>query len=120
MSIKVVGIDIAKNLFQVRVLSTDGEIISNRKVKRDKFLGTVRQLPEKADLAMESCARSHYWGRIFQELGHTIALIPTHYVKPFVGRQKNDANDARAICEAFSRPDIHFVPVKSVEQQDLI
>lgn len=120
MSIKVVGIDIAKNLFQVRVLSTDGEIISDRKVKRDKFLGTVRQLPEKADLAMESCAPSHYWGRIFQELGHTIALIPTHYVKPFVGRQKNDANDARAICEAFSRPDIHFVPVKSVEQQDLI
>lgn len=76
MSIKVVGIDIAKNLFQVCVLSTDGEIISNRKVKRDKLLDTVRQLPEKADLAMESCATSHYWGRILQELGHTVAPIP--------------------------------------------
>ncbi len=68
---------------------------------------------------MESCATSHHWGRIFQELGYTVALIPAQHVKPFVGRQKNDANDARAICEAFSRPDIYFVPVKSVEQQDL-
>ncbi len=119
MSIKVVGIDIAKNLFQVCVLSSDGQILSNRKVKRDKLLDTVRQLPEKTAIAMESCATSHHWGRIFQELGHSVALIPAQHVKPFVGRQKNDANDARAICEAFSRPDIHFVPVKSVEQQDL-
>lgn len=66
---------------------------------------------------MESCATSHHWGRIFQGWGYTVALIPAQHVKPFVGRQKNDANDARAICEAFSRPDIYFVPVKSVEQQ---
>lgn len=119
MSIKVVGIDIAKNLFQVCVLGTNGQILSNRKVKRDKLLDTVRQLPEQTALAMESCATSHHWGRIFQELGYTVALIPAQHVKPFVGRQKNDANDARAICEAYSRPNLHFVPVKSVEQQDL-
>ncbi|WP_104040370.1 IS110 family transposase [Vibrio hyugaensis] len=116
---KFVGIDIAKNLFQICILGTNGRILSNRKVKRDKLLDTIRQLPEKTALAMESCATSHHWGRVFQELGYTVALIPAQHVKPFVGRQKNDANDARAICEAFSRPNIHFVPVKSVEQQDL-
>ncbi|MFA0415182.1 IS110 family transposase [Vibrio renipiscarius] len=119
MSIKVVGIDLAKTLFQVCVLSTDGKIVSNRKVKRDKLLDTIRQLPDKTALAMESCATSHHWGRAFQQLGFSVALIPAQHVKPFVGRQKNDANDARVICEACSRPDIHFVPVKSVEQQDL-
>ncbi|SKA25884.1 Transposase, partial [Vibrio cincinnatiensis DSM 19608] len=85
MSIKVVGIDIAKNLFQVCVLGTNGQILSNRKVKRDKLLDTVRQLPEQTALAMESCATSHHWGRIFQELGYTVALIPAQHVKPFVG-----------------------------------
>ena len=119
MSIQVVGIDIAKNLFQICILGTNGRILSNRKVKRDKLLDTIRQLPEKTAFAMESCATSHHWGRVFQELGYTVALIPAQHVKPFVGRQKNDANDARAIYEAFSRPNIHFVPVKSVEQQDL-
>ncbi|EGU36859.1 IS110 family transposase, partial [Vibrio scophthalmi] len=119
MSIKVVGIDLAKTLFQVCVLSTDGKIVSNRKVKRDKLLDTIRQLPDKTALAMESCATSHHWERAFQQLGFSATLIPAQHVKPFVGRQKNDANDARAICEAFSRPDIHFVPVKSVELQDL-
>ncbi|MDS1791999.1 IS110 family transposase [Vibrio parahaemolyticus] len=101
------------------MLKTDGSISSNRKVKRDKLLDTIRQLPDNTSLAMESCASSHYWGRVFQKLGFKVALIPAQHVKSFVGRQKNDANDARAICEAFSRPDIHFVPVKSVEQQDL-
>ncbi len=119
MCIKVVGIDIAKNVFQICMLGTNGRVLSNRKVKRYKLLDTVRQLPENTALAMESCATSHHWGRAFQKLGFTVALIPAQHVKPFVGRQKNDANDARAICEAFSRPDIHFVPVKSVEQQDL-
>lgn len=68
---------------------------------------------------MESCASSHYWGRVFLGLGFKVSLIPAQHVKPFVGRKKNDANDARAICEAYSRPDIYFMPVKSIEQQDL-
>ncbi len=109
MSIKVVGIDIAKNLFQICILDTNGRILSNRKVKRDKLLDTIRQLPEKTALVMESYATSHHWGRVFQELGYTVALIPAQHLKPFAGRQKNDANDARAICEASSRPDIHKV-----------
>lgn len=75
MSIKVVGIDIAKSLFQVCVLNADGQILSNRKVKRDKLLDTVRQLPEQTGVAMESCATSYHWGRVFQELGHSVALI---------------------------------------------
>ncbi len=62
---------------------TNGQILSNRKVKRDKLLDTVRQRPEQATLAMESCATSHHWGRIFQELGYTLALIPAQHVKPF-------------------------------------
>lgn len=79
MSINVVGIDIAKNLFQVCVLGTNGQISSNKKVKRDKLLDTVRQLPEQTALAMKSCATSHHWGRIFQELGYTVALIPAQH-----------------------------------------
>lgn len=119
MSIKVVGIDLAKNFFQVCVLNIDGTISSNRKVHRDKLLHTIRQLPGKTPLAMESCASSHYWGRVFIGLGFKVSLIPAKHVKPFVGRQKNDANDARAICEAYSRLDIHFVPVKSIEQSSI-
>ena len=119
MSIKVVGIDLAKNYFQVCVLNIDGTISSNRKVARVKLLHTIRQFPDNTPLAMESCASSHYWGRVFLRLGFKVSLIPAQHVKPFVGRQKNDANDARAICEAYSRPDIHFVPVKTIEQQDL-
>ncbi len=113
MSIKVVGIDLAKNSFQVSVLSSSDSILSDRKVNRGSLLDTVRQLPEKTTIAMESCATSHHRARIFRGMGFNIALIPAEHVNPFVGRQKNDANDARAICEAFSRPDIHFVPIKS-------
>lgn len=119
MSIKVVGIDLAKNFVQVCVLNIDGTISSNRQVHRDKLIHTICQPPENTPLAMESCASSHYWGRVFLGLGFEVSLIPAQHVKPLVGRQKNDANDARAICEAYSRPDIHFVPVKSIEQQDL-
>lgn len=119
MSIKVVGIDLAKNYFQVCVLNIDGTISSNRKIPRNKLLHTIRQLPDNIPLAMESCASSYYWGESFLGFGFKISLITAQHFKPLVGTQKNNANDARAICEAYSRPDIHFVPVKSIEQQDL-
>lgn len=119
MPIKVVGIDLAKNFFQVCVLNINGTISSNRKAHRDRFLHTIRQVPDNNPLAMESCGSSHYWERVFLGLDFKVSLLPTQHVKPFVGRQKNDANDARAICEAYSRLDIHFVPVKSIEQQYL-
>lgn len=76
MCIKVVGIDIAKNVFQICMLGTNWRVLSNRKVKRDKLLDTVCQLPENTALAIESCATSHNWGRAFQKLGFTVALIP--------------------------------------------
>jgi transposase len=119
MNIKVVGIDLAKNVFQVCVCLKDNIIQNNKKVTRAKLLHTIRQLPEGTLIAMEACATAHYWGRIFEEHGFKVRLIPAEHVKPFVKKQKNDANDAVAICEAAFRINIHFVPVKSIEQQDI-
>jgi len=119
MNIKIVGIDLAKNVFQICVLLKDNTIQRNYKVSRAKFLHSVRQFPIGTLIAMEACGTSHHWARLFQELGHKVKLIPAQHVKPFVTNQKNDANDALAICEAAFRPGIHYVPVKSIEQQDI-
>ncbi len=118
-SIKVIGIDLAKSVFQVCVWMSDGSIAFNRKVSRAKLLDTVRQFPAGAIIAMEACATSNYWGRTFQSMGFLIRLIPTQHVKAFTHHQKNDANDALAICETSLRPGIHFVAIKTVEQQDM-
>lgn len=119
MDIKVVGIDLAKNVFQVCVCLIDHSIKSNQKVRRNKLLDKVRQFPQGTLIAMEACGTSHYWGRKFKELGFDVQLIPAQHVKPFVSSQKNDANDALAICEAAFRPNIHKVPIKTVDQQDI-
>ncbi|WP_237932203.1 IS110 family transposase [Buttiauxella sp. S19-1] len=118
-SIKVVGIDLAKSVFQVCVWMSDGTVASNRKIPRNKLLDTLRQFPVKTLIAMEACATSHYWGRTFQSIGLLVRLIPTQHVKAFTRHQKNDANDALAICEAALRPGIHFVTIKTVSQQDI-
>ncbi|MDF0533517.1 IS110 family transposase [Shewanella sp. A32] len=118
-SIKVIGIDLAKSVFQVCVWMSDGSIAFNRKVSRAKLMDTVRQFPTGSIIAMEACATSHYWGRTFQSMGFLIRLIPTQHVKAFTHHQKNDANDALAICETALRPGIHFVAIKTVEQQDM-
>ncbi|TDN47193.1 transposase [Buttiauxella sp. JUb87] len=118
-SIKVIGIDLAKSVFQVCVWMSDGSIAFNRKVSRVKLLDTLRQFPAGSIIAMEACATSHYWGRTFQSMGFFIRLIPTRHVKAFTHHQKNDANDALAICETALRPGIHFVAIKAVEQQDI-
>lgn len=119
MNIKVVSIDLAKLVFQLCVLGQDDKVLSNKKIARGKLLDAVRQLPEGTVIAMEACASSHYWGRTFQAMGYQVRLIPTQHVKAFGRSQKNDANDAVAICEAAFRPNLHFVPIKTVEQQDL-
>ncbi|MGF1717636.1 IS110 family transposase [Photobacterium chitinilyticum] len=119
MSIKVVGIDLAKSFFQVCIWNQDGSIAWNHKITRNKLLHTIRQLPEKTLIAMEACGTAHHWARQFKMLGYEVTLIPAQHVKPLVGNQKNDANDALAICEAAFRPGIHPVPVKSIEQQDI-
>lgn len=119
MKIRVIGIDLAKSVFQVCVQMEDGSISWNRKVKRNRLLDSVRQFPEGCLIAMEACATAHYWGRTIEGMGYQVMLIPAQHVKPLARRQKNDANDAVAICEAAFRPGVHPVAVKTVEQQDI-
>jgi transposase len=119
MNISIVGIDLAKNVFQVCALSVDGTIAGNRKVSRAKLSGVLEELPKSALIAMEACWSSNFWGRYLLERGFHVAVIPAQHVKPFAKRQKNDSNDALAICEAAMRPGIHRVAVKTLDQQDI-
>lgn len=98
---------------------SDGSNASNRKVSRAKLLATIRQFPAGSMIAMEACATSHYWGRTFQSIGFQVQLIPTQHVKALTHHQKNDANDAPAICETVLRPGIHFVAIKTVNNRIL-
>jgi hypothetical protein len=111
-----IGLDIAKHVFQAHGAGPAGEVLFRKRVTRAKLLGffTARA---PCVVAMEACAGSHYWAREISKLGHTVRLIPPAYVKPFVKRQKNDAADAEAICEAAQRPSMPFVPVKTEDQQ---
>lgn len=119
MNIKVVGVDLAKNVFQICVWLDDGSVAWNRKVVRSKLLSVIRQFPDGTLIAMEACATAHYWGRTFEAMGYSVKLLPAQHVKPMARRQKNDANDALAICETAFRPKIHAVSIKTVEQQDI-
>ena len=119
MDIKILGIDLAKNVFQLCALSPHGKVLFNRAVKRPRLLDEVRQIPPTL-VALEVCGGAHHWARLFQAMGHRVQLIPPQYVKPFVRVNKSDAGDALAICEAATRPGIHFVPVKPLAQQDLM
>ena len=114
----IIGIDLAKRVFQLHGASADGQVVFRKKLTRSKFLTFISEHPA-CTIAMEACATAHYWGREFSEMGHEVRLIPPQYVKPFVKRQKNDANDAEAITEAACRPTMRFVSVKSAEQQAL-
>lgn len=111
-----VGLDLAKNVFQVHGADSAGRANLRKKLRRGQVLEFFGQLPASV-MAMEACGGSHYWGREIRKLGHQVRLIPPAYVKPFVKRQKNDAVDAEAICEAALRPTMRFVPVKSEETQ---
>ena len=118
MDYKVVGIDLAKTVFQVCALNRAGKVAFNKTVSRSKLAEVVANLPRTL-IAMEACGSANYWARRFCEMGHEIRLVPAQYVKPFVQRNKNDANDALAICEAAQRPKLHPVPIKSVEHLDI-
>lgn len=115
-SISTIGLDLAKNVFQVHGADASGAPVLRRKLRRAALLGFFAELPPCL-VAMEACASAHYWAREIAALGHRTRLIPAQYVKPFVKRQKNDAADAEAICEAAQRPTMRFVAVKSVAQQ---
>jgi transposase len=111
-----IGLDIAKYVFQVHGADAAGHVLFRKRVTRAKLLGFLAaQTP--CVVAMEACAGAHYWAREIGKLGHRVRLIAPAYVKPFVKRQKNDAADAEAICEAAQRPSMRFVPVKTEEQQ---
>jgi len=111
-----IGLDIAKRWFQVHAVDEAEKEVFNRKLPRDKILGFLGLLPP-CEVALEACSSSHFWGREIGRLGHRVRLISPNYVKPFVKRGKSDAHDARAICDAASRPDMRFVRVKTEEQQ---
>ena len=117
--IKLASVDLAKNKFQMCLIDMNNRVVKNLKITRAKLLDRIRQLPQGTTIAMEACSSSHYWAREFQQMGFKALLIPAQHVKPFVGKQKNDANDARAIAEAASRPSLSPVPVKTIEQQDI-
>lgn len=118
MSIEVLGIDIAKNAFQLHGVNRGGGTVFKRRVMRDQLLEVVAQI-ERCTIVVEACTGAFYWARKFEELGHQVKIISPQYVKPFVRRQKNDGNDAEAICTAARQPHIPLVPKKSIEQQDI-
>ena len=114
--VTMIGIDLAKRSFQVYGARADGSVGFRVKLGREKVLDFLASQP-RCTVAMEACASAHYWGREVRQLGHEVKLIPPIYVKPLVKRQKNDAADAEAICEAAQRPTMRFVAVKTEEQQ---
>jgi transposase len=116
MPVTTIGLDLAKNVFQAHGASAPGAVVFRRKLRRDKVLAFLATQPS-CRVAVEACASAHYWGREIAKLGHEVRLIAPVYVKPFVKRQKNDACDAEAICEAAQRPTMRFVAVKSETKQ---
>jgi transposase len=114
--ITTVGIDLAKSVFQVHAVDALGRVIISKAVRRSGFLALLAKMPPSL-VGLEACASSHHWARLLTKMGHRVRLIPPAYVKAYVRRQKNDAADAAAICEAVSRPSMRFVPVKGEDQQ---
>lgn len=115
-----VGVDLAKNVFQVHGVDEHEKVVWRRSLKRNQWLGELqRRVPEGAEIGMEACAGSHHWARQLEQRGYKVRLMAPQFVKPFVKSNKTDRNDAEAICEAMSRPSMRFVAVKRVEQQDI-
>lgn len=117
MKISMIGLDLAKSVFQVHGIDAERQVVVQRKLGRNQMIKFFARLKEPCVVGMEACGTSHYWGRRLLELGHQVRLMPARYVKPFVRRNKTDARDAEAICTALQHPDMRFVPVKSAERQ---
>jgi transposase len=119
MKITTVGIDLAKNLFQVHGVDERGKTVLKKQLKRDQMMAFFTNLPPCL-IGMEACGSAHYWANKLQRLGHTVKLMAPQFVKPYVKTNKNDVADAEAICEAVSRPNMRFVPIKNSEQQAVL
>lgn len=118
MDISVLGIDIAKNVYQLHGIDSRGKPLLKKKVRRGELLNFLTTI-NPTRVVMEACGGANYWSRAIERLGHEVNLISPQFVKPFVKTNKNDANDAQAICEAASRESMHYVSAKSIEQQDI-
>ncbi len=119
MKLTTVGIDLAKNVFQVHGINEHGKVLVRKQLRRDQMATFFVNLPQCL-VGMEACGSAHHWARKLQAMGHTVRLMAPQFVKPYVKSNKNDAADAEAICEAVGRPNMRFVPIKNVEQQAVL
>jgi len=119
MQITTIGLDLAKHWFQVHGVDAAGKVGIKRRLRRSGVIEFFKAL-EPCLVGMEACATAHHWGRELMALGHEVKLMPPAYVKAYVKRNKNDAADAEAICEAVTRPSMRFVPVKDADQQSVL
>src|SRR6267143_1874599 len=119
MKVTTVGIDLAKNVLQVHGVDGRGKTVLRKQVKRDQGAAFFANLPPCL-IGMEACGSAHHWARKLEGFGHTVRLMAPQFVKPYVKTNKNDMADAEAICEAVARPNMRFVPIKSVEQQAVL
>src|SRR6201989_2553358 len=119
MQITTIGLDLAKNVFQVHGVDATGQVVVRKPLRRSQMLPFFAKLPPCL-VGIEACGTSHHWARELIKLGHEVRLMPPAYVKPYVKRGKTDAADAEAICEAVTRPTMRFVAVKTIEQQSVL
>lgn len=119
MKITTVGIDLAKNVFQVHAVDERGTVVLRKQLRRDQMTAFFANLPPCV-IGMEACGSAHHWARTLKSFGHDARLMSPQFVKPYVKSNKNDVADAEAICEAVARPNMRFVPVKSIEQQAVL
>src|SRR6201990_2875189 len=114
--ITTIGLDLAKNVFQVHGVDAEGTTVGRKRLRRGQVLAFFSRIP-RCVVGLEACATAHYWARELGTLGHEVRLMPAQYVKAYIKRNKHDAADAEAICEAVGRPTMRFVPVKTADQQ---
>jgi len=119
MKITTIGIDLAKEVFQIHGVDVHGKAVLRKQLRRSEMARFFANL-EPCLIGMEACGSSHHWARKLGEFGHTVKLMPPQFVKPYVKTNKNDMADAEAICEAVNRPNMRFVPIKNVEQQAIL
>ncbi|STQ74853.1 IS110 family transposase [Grimontia hollisae] len=119
MNIVTLGIDLAKSSFALHGVDSSGKVLLRKNVSRKKLPEMLINMPPCL-VGMEACSSAHYWARLFKQFGHDVKLMPPQFVKPYVKSNKNDTADAEAICEAVTRPNMRFVPIKSIEQQSIL